>query len=92
MKYQSTIKDLETGEIVKCQECDAIVGGLAYDDPESTGGAKGTSFSILAGTPLIALGAIDSAETAIKALKKELVDDFIMSLAEQIKEDRNEND
>lgn len=91
MKYQITIKDLETGEIVKCQEGEAIVGGLAYDDPNSTDGVKGTAFAVLAGKPLIALGAIDCAETAIKAFKKELMDDFIMGLADQIKEERDEN-
>ena len=91
MKYQMIIKNLETGEVEICKEGDAIVGGLAYDDPESTDGTKGTAFAVLAGTPLIAMGAIDCAEKAIEALRKELMDNVIIGLADQIKEDRDEN-
>ena len=92
MKYQITIKDLETGEVTVCNQGDAIVGGIAYKDPESSGGIKGHAFVVLAGTPVIGLGAIDFAENAGKELKKELMNDFIIGLADQIKEDRREND
>ena len=91
MKYQIIIKNLETDEVVFSNEGDAIIGGLAYKYPESSGSVKGHAFAALDGPAVVALGAAEFAETAIKTLKKELMDDFIMGFADQIKEERDEN-
>ena len=88
MKYQITIKDLETEEIVFSEECDAVIGGIAREDEESTHTVAGKSFAATHATVSVCLGAAESAEQAVETLRKKVADDFILGLAKQIKEER----
>lgn len=88
MKYQITIKDLETEEIVFNEECDAVIGGIAREGEEATHTVSGKSFAATHATVAVCLGAAEAAEQAVETLRKKVADDFILGLAKQIKEER----
>ncbi len=93
MKYQITIKDLESGEVVLCEKCDAIIGGLAHGDTESAGQVAARSFSITHSTIAVSLGAISATKEAVQKLENDVKNDFFSSLFDNVlKEIKNEND
>lgn len=65
MKYTVTIKDNETGKIVREVECNSIVGGVSFNDTESA------SIGISSCNGKELLGACQSARKAISKIIKD---------------------
>lgn len=92
MKYTVTIKDNESGEIVREVECNSIVGGVSFDDEKSA------SIGIANCDGGEILGACKSAKKAIYKVLEDaptlriLFTLFEMQLIEEMKGNKQEEE